>query len=104
MLKSERPEPEESKPESKPEPKPEVHTSDESGHTAKPSTSTSTPPAKKAAPVLQGTGNASSADVQNLASRRAHLAGALASGPASDAIADEIEEIDAALAELGYKA
>ncbi len=104
MLKSERPEPEEQKP----EPKPDAHTSDESGHATKPSTpattTTSPPPAKKAAPALMGTGNSSSADVQNLASRRAHLVGALASGPANSAIADEIEEIDAALAELGFKA
>jgi len=101
MLKSERPEPEQSKP----DPKPESHTSDESGHTAaKSSTPAPTPVKKPDPPVLQGTGNASSADVQNLASRRAHLVGALASGPANEAIADEIEEIDATLAELGYKA
>ena len=67
-----------------------------------------TEPAKaaKAAPepVLLGTGNSSNPDVQHLASRRAHLIGALATGPASDAIAGEIDAIDATLAELGYRA
>lgn len=63
-------------------------------------------PADKPAakPVLLGTGNSSNPDVQHLASRRAHLVGALATDPANSALADEIEAIDATLAELGYKA
>jgi hypothetical protein len=61
-------------------------------------------PQRRADPVLIGTGNSSNPDVQHLASRRAHLVGALASGPANSALADEIEAIDKTLAELGYRA
>lgn len=65
--------------------------------------------AEKPKPVVEGpwllsTGGSSNPDVQHLASRRAHLVGALASGPSNSALADEIEAIDATLAELGYRA
>lgn len=68
---------------------------------AKPKAAESEKPARRADPVLIGTGNSSNPDVQHLASRRAHLVGALAANPA---LADEIEAIDATLAELGYRA
>lgn len=52
-------------------------------------------------PALLSTGSSSNPDVQNLASRRAHLVGALAEGIA---VEDAIAAIDAQLAELGYQA
>ncbi len=58
-------------------------------------------PAPVVEPVLLGTGNSSNPDVQFLASKRAHLVGALAEKPS---VADEIAAIDAQLATLGYRA
>jgi hypothetical protein len=61
------------------------------------------PEPEPAAPLLS-TGSSSSPDVQTMASRRAHLVGALAAGTSRNDLADEIEAIDAQLAALGYKA
>jgi len=71
---------------------------------SKPAAEPAPKPAAAPERVLLGAGNSSSPDVQFLASKRAHLVGALATGPSSSAVADEIEAIDAQLAELGYKA
>jgi hypothetical protein len=86
-----------------PEEKPMPLTSEDNPVAEKPAKAAKAVPAVEA-PVLIGTGNSSNPDVQHLASRRAHLVGALATGPANSAIADEIEAIDATLAELGYRA
>lgn len=55
--------------------------------------------AVEAPPALLSTGSSSNPDVQHLASRRAHLVGA--DDPTK---ADEIADIDAQLAALGYRA
>jgi hypothetical protein len=71
--------------------------------TAKPAAPEPEPEPEPAAPLLS-TGSSSSPDVQTMASRRAHLVGALAAGTSRNDLADEIEAIDAQLAALGYKA
>lgn len=67
--------------------------------TEKAKSATRSAPAEE--PVLLPTGSSSNPDVQHLATRRAHLVGAMAEGADK---AEEIADIDAQLALLGYRA